>query len=265
MTEQLIQVNDLSQITSVVAEDFLHIKQFSDNGDYKIEVEDFAASISSLLNLGYLAFQDTVNNDDWLGVDLAITNGGTGASDAGNARTNLDVYSKSEGDNRYLRKEFAVPVGGIIMWSGSIASIPANWSLCDGSNGTPDLRDKFIIGASQDDLGVSKTNITGSLTKTGGSKDAVVVAHTHSARANEAGEHTHVLYGNDRGTDSRQTLAPGLYRDDPEGPSEQVRYGGTIKPAGTHNHAVSVNSSGESGTNKNLPPYYALAFIMRVA
>lgn len=38
-----------------------------------------------------------------------------------------------------------VPTGGIIMWSGTIASIPAGWSLCDGSNATPDLTDKFII------------------------------------------------------------------------------------------------------------------------
>jgi len=38
-----------------------------------------------------------------------------------------------------------VPTGGIIMWSGTIASIPSGWSLCDGSNGTPDLTDKFII------------------------------------------------------------------------------------------------------------------------
>ncbi len=40
-----------------------------------------------------------------------------------------------------------VPIGGIISWSGSIADIPSNYNLCDGSNGTPDLRDKFIIGA----------------------------------------------------------------------------------------------------------------------
>ena len=38
-----------------------------------------------------------------------------------------------------------VPVGGIIMWSGTIASIPTGWSLCNGTNGTPDLTDKFII------------------------------------------------------------------------------------------------------------------------
>jgi len=37
------------------------------------------------------------------------------------------------------------PGGGIIMWSGTIASIPAGWNLCNGSNGTPDLTDKFIV------------------------------------------------------------------------------------------------------------------------
>lgn len=40
-----------------------------------------------------------------------------------------------------------IPVGGIILWSGSIASIPTGWALCNGSNGTPNLTDKFIIGA----------------------------------------------------------------------------------------------------------------------
>ena len=41
----------------------------------------------------------------------------------------------------------AVPAGGIIMWSGSIASIPAGYYICDGTNGTPDLRDRFVVGA----------------------------------------------------------------------------------------------------------------------
>lgn len=69
--------------------------------------------------------------------------------------------------------------GGIIMWSGSIATIPAGYSLCDGNNGTPDLRDKFIIGARSDDGGVAKTLITGMLTQTGGSS-----SHEHQLTGN---------------------------------------------------------------------------------
>ena len=72
----------------------------------------------------------------------------------------------------------AVPVGGIIMWSGTVATIPANWALCNGSNSTPDLRDRFIVGAKEDDSGVAKTNLTGSLTASGGS-----VSHHHANHA----------------------------------------------------------------------------------
>jgi hypothetical protein len=81
----------------------------------------------------------------------------------------------------------SVPVGGITMWSGAIAAIPAGWGLCDGTNGTPDLRDKFIIGAASDALAVAKTNVTGALTQAGGTKDAIVPAHTHTAASTFAG------------------------------------------------------------------------------
>ena len=40
-----------------------------------------------------------------------------------------------------------VPNGAIIMWSGTVATIPDGFSLCDGSNGTPDLRNRFVVGA----------------------------------------------------------------------------------------------------------------------
>jgi hypothetical protein len=74
-----------------------------------------------------------------------------------------------------------VPVGGIILWSGTIATIPATWALCDGTSNSPgpDLRDKFIVGAKQDDAGVAKTNIEGSLKVSGG-----VTGHIHSAHGN---------------------------------------------------------------------------------
>jgi len=65
-------------------------------------------------------------------------------------------------------------IGGICLWSGSIATIPANYALCDGTNGTPDLRDRFVIGAKQDDAGIAKTFITGVLLQTGGNS-----SHSH--------------------------------------------------------------------------------------
>jgi hypothetical protein len=82
-----------------------------------------------------------------------------------------------------------VPIGSIIMWSGTIATIPSNYRLCDGGNGTPDLRDKFVIGATQDMYNANsgnawkaQTNITGTQTMTGGTKDAIVVSHNHDVQ-----------------------------------------------------------------------------------
>jgi len=145
--------------------------------------------------------------------------------------------------------------GMIMMWSGTIATIPSGWLLCDGTNSTPDLRDKFIIGARQDDAGVAKTNVTGSLTQTGGTKDAIVVSHTHTGTTNNAGTHTHTT--NAQFWNSPVTGAPDGYFPAFRGAAA------TINAAGDHTHTFTTDSSGSSGTNQNLPPYYALAFIMK--
>ncbi|MBI4310089.1 MAG: type II secretion system protein, partial [Candidatus Omnitrophica bacterium] len=75
-----------------------------------------------------------------------------------------------------------IPTGVIVAWSGTIADIPSGWGLCDGTNGAPDLRDKFIVGARQDAQGVAKSNVTGALTQSGGT-----ITHNH---AGTTGSHT---------------------------------------------------------------------------
>jgi hypothetical protein len=148
--------------------------------------------------------------------------------------------------------------GMIMMWSGTIATIPSGWVLCDGNNSTPDLRNRFIIGANADDAGVAKTNVTGSATQTGGSKDAIVVSHTHTATVTDPG-HTH-------------TSTLNVWRGSNSGNTGAAWGGGDRQDAtnvvGTSNSRVTsitvANSTeGSSGTNQNLPPYYALAFIMK--
>lgn len=134
----------------------------------------------------------------------------------------------------------SVPSGGIIMWSGSIASIPSGWYLCNGSNGTPDLRDRFVVGAG------SAYSVAG----TGGSANAIVVSHSHSI--SDPG-HTHGYYRTYAGQGSKFTDHSG--QDEWEG----WVYEGT----GSSATGISVSSSGSSGTNANLPPYYALAYIMK--
>ena len=73
--------------------------------------------------------------------------------------------------------QFMVP-GLITMWSGSVATIPAGYAFCDGTQGTPDLRDQFVIAALQDDAGVAKATIDGALAQTGGN-----ATHDHTLPA----------------------------------------------------------------------------------
>ena len=154
----------------------------------------------------------------------------------------------------------AVPSGLISMWSGTIASIPSGWYLCNGSNGTPDLRNKFIVGADADVTSIAKTTITGTATVTGGTKDAIVVSHTHTATSSVTDTgHSHVN-------------PVGIYAINGSG-GTNLAYGGSGAQAGLNistnsattgiSVATTVASAGSDGTNQNLPPYYALAFIMK--
>jgi hypothetical protein len=145
-----------------------------------------------------------------------------------------------------------IPSGVIVMWSGSIASIPAGWYLCNGSNSTPDLRDRFIVGAGS----------TYAVAATGGSANAIAVAHTHtfSATTDTAGSHSHTYHsGAGNGSGTLEAIRS-LWAVDGSGYNESVIY-----PAGNHQHTLSgtTASAGSSGTNANLPPYYALAYIMK--
>jgi hypothetical protein len=156
----------------------------------------------------------------------------------------------------------AFVAGMIMMWSGTIATIPSGWLLCNGTSGTPDLRNKFIIGAFQDTTGVAYTTVTGSDTQTGGTKDAIVVSHTHTGTSTVTDSgHSHTLtnYGSAQaGSDNggapvMASTGYGTGRD--PNPTNTATTGITV--------ATSISTTGSSGTNQNLPPYYALAFIMK--
>lgn len=165
-----------------------------------------------------------------------------------------------------------LPVGMIVMWSGSIASIPSGWALCDGSLGTPNLRDRFVVGAGS----------TYPVGTTGGSANATLVAHTHTVTASGsgstggAGSHSHSINDPGHSHTTISTAEPGGSAGaQPSGPRVQGYTGGagtgiSINGVGDHTHSVSVSvsgttsSSGSSATDANLPPYYALAYIMKI-
>jgi hypothetical protein len=164
------------------------------------------------------------------------------APTAANGTSNTQVATTAFVSNTV--SSAALPSGVIMLWSGSVFAIPTGFLLCDGTNGTPDLRDRFIVGAG----GVYGPGTTG------GSADAIVVSHTHTATSSVSDPgHAH-SYLAPQGTSSGGAF----------GSVVDNAVGSTTGSAGTGiSVTTTVNSTGGSGTNANLPPYFALAYIMK--
>ena len=135
-----------------------------------------------------------------------------------------------------------LPTGMILLWSGSIGSIPAGFLLCDGTNSTPDLRDRFVVGAGS----------SYSVNQTGGTADAIVVSHTHTATVTDPG-HSHVY----------ATSTVQLKLDNQATQLQNNNSGGISTATATTGITVANSTTGTSGTGQNLPPYFALCYIMK--
>ena len=154
-----------------------------------------------------------------------------------------------------------IPIGGIIMWSGADNAVPSNFALCDGSNGTPNLVDRFIVGR-------GSAYAQGA---TGGSADATLVSHSHTIN-----DHTHGFSGSGSQVHSHTQTGGGTNDDGgPNAPGGNS--GGNMSNINNATVTISISGNtgnpsdkgtdtqGSSGTNKNLPPYYAIAYIMRIS
>jgi len=193
---------------------------------------------------------------------------GTPAAPTASLGTNTTQVSTTAFVNAAIL--YAVPAGVITLWSGSIASIPLGWSLCNGSSGTPDLRDRFVVGA----------GTTYAVNATGGANtvtlDATMIpAHTHTVSATgttsgQSAGHTHTFSGTTSGqsaTHSHAVSDPGhAHSYDRPGPSNAANppgsSGSTANAATTgtavtgitlgnasadHNHTYSGTTSAVSG------------------
>lgn len=135
------------------------------------------------------------------------------------------------------------PIGGVIMFNGAFATIPANWQLCDGTNGTPDMTNQFVYG----------TNTEGELLDAGGSADAVIVEHNHTM--DNSGNHNHSV------TAARSI---GGFTDNGGAPDQRVTQQ-TFNSGSDGNHSHTINNTGVAGTDLNIPPHIKLAFIQRMS
>lgn len=165
-------------------------------------------------------------------------------------------------DDHYVNKKYyednipilsiptQMPIGGIILWYGSITSIPENWALCDGTIvndlQTPDLRSRFVVGAGSDAgegeiFDVSSGAVSGQYAPglTGGET-------AHQLTIAEMPSHSHVY---------TRTQAP-------SGGQDQA---GSGSGDAVNQSNQNTSSQGSNNYHENRPPYYALAYIMKVS
>ena len=205
-----------------------------------------------------------------------------------------------KGDGSGLTGIAVVPSGVITMWSGSISSIPSGWALCDGNNGTPNLRNRFIVGAGGS-YGVGNTGGADNVTLT----TAQMPQHNHSASTGSSGSHNHTATTSSAGSHNHTGSAASAgnhrhsittyrnsgadvagrvshYRTQSGAATAYTAYAGThshtlsinsngahthtltTNTTGGHTHTVSVGNAGSGGSHENRPPYYALAYIMKL-
>ena len=162
------------------------------------------------------------------GLEVASGDTRVQALEAASLVVNGNVTASTSGS---LSGYGTIPKGGIIMWRGGTTSIPDGWALCNGSNGTPDLRDRFIVGAGGE-------YYTG---QTGGEA-------THRLTVNEMPSHTHNYK-------FRSYDLAASWKD-------QRNFYAVSK--GDIDQEKTTESSGGGQPHENRPPFYALCFIMRV-
>ena len=197
--------------------------------------------------------------DDAVTTDKLANSINTTIAGKANTGANLSTFTN---DTNYITLAQAFTTGMIMMFTGS--SAPSGWAFCDGNNGTPDLRNRFIVGAgstysSGDTGGVNTVTLT----------ESQMPEHNHTFSASDTHDHEMVVCDNSTGNNPIHVNA--------------TRYSSTFNAAAFHTLAanaqtgvqpatvsVSGDTGNKGGTNgvtqshENRPPYYALSYIMKL-
>ena len=155
-----------------------------------------------------------------------------------------------------------------MIWSGASNAIPSGWVLCNGSNGTPDLRNRFVVGAAGN-YSVGNTGGSDSVTLS----TAQLPSHTHGDGSLATGNPSTSLtgsinrisecfnaYGNTSGI---FTKIPSQFSPITGSSSPSPVAGVSIDATHTHDVTGSTGSAGSGSSHENRPPYYALCYIMK--
>jgi microcystin-dependent protein len=199
-----------------------------------LDISQLPALSCSTANVATLQGSLSVSNDMNVGKTLSVS-GNVGIGTTTPPVEKLDVNGTVKA-TKFIGEGAFVP-GMVVMWSGALTQIPPGWALCDGQHGTPDLRRRFIVGAAsgtgQYPVGEKGGADTVTLTV------AQMPTHNHNSGAwnlllKADGTNT------SKNTDNTRASEPNF-----------------VSPAG-------ISFAGGNQAHENRPPYYALAYIMKL-
>lgn len=265
-----------------VQEELCNVIESADIALEKNQNNQLQSAIRSLINKALPAWSSIQNKPDSLG--------GYGIRDAAPIHSPvfqgapLAVTAEENSNSTQLATTAFVkravnhfmPSGAIVMWGGAIANIPSAWFLCDGKNGTPDLRDRFIVGAGGA-YGVKDIGGAAVVTLTEGEMPAHIHTaatdsqghHQHTGNTDMQGAHAHSYRGHVSQTRLLHSAGEGHDYGVPlKAPSNteaagQHAHNFTTHAAGEHTHHIDIKAAGGGQAHENRPPYYALCFIMK--
>ena len=242
-----LQANDAGKLGGTLATNYLKNGDVVLNGSLRstnVLVDDQAYFTVKNLEGGMnpsIAF----DSYDWMIYNRAENYFGFRIGSAGVLKiTSSNVVVQASGG---IEGRGTMPLGGIIMWSGS--NVPSGWALCDGNNNTPDLRGRFVLGSG------AGTNLT---------------ARTIGQRG---GEEKHILTTNEMPSHIHGVTDPGhahqIYNDNSRAGWNGGAYYASDRKEGTawsltSLTGISIQSTGSGAAHENMPPFYVLAYIMRV-
>ena len=218
----------------------------------------------------FITMVDTASGNENIRVDTDLTY---------NPVTNTLTATNFAGSGANLTGIEAFVTGMILLWYGNTGNIPSGFVLCDGNNSTPDLRDRFVIGAGS---AYSPGNTGGSSSVT--LSTSQLPSHNHSLSASGTtgggGSHRHYGFANATGGQQRTgsnlsannfaakgTGAGNIYETYNITTAGNDASAGKTSEASSHTHSFSLSgntgSAGSGSSIENRPPYYALCYIMK--
>ena len=213
------------------------------------KILDLEVGTSDLANLAVTTGKIA---DDAVTTDKLANSINTTIAGKANTGANLSTFTNDSNFINLTQAAGVFTTGMIMMFTGS--SAPSGWAFCDGNNGTPDLRNRFIVGAGS----------SYSSGDTGGANDVILTAtqmpnHAHYFSGSQSHSHSfRGVGGNDHNDSERNAV---VMRND-----SNTMYTAS-SPSGVQSTTVTISgntgNNGSGGAHENRPPYYALAYIMK--